>query len=178
MAGQENSKLIAVNRKARHDYFVMEAMEAGVELVGTEVKSIRTGAVNLKDSWVEIDGGELYVLGMHISPYEQGNIFNKDPRRPRRLLAHKSEIRHLQQQIKLQGYTLVPLQLYFKQGRVKVELGLCKGKKLYDKRADAAARDAKRDIDRAIKTRRYFFRAHTFVFPRCVVLPHSVYMGL
>ena len=154
MAGQENSKLIAVNRKARHDYFVMEAMEAGVELVGTEVKSIRTGAVNLKDSWVEIDGGELYVLGMHISPYEQGNIFNKDPRRPRRLLAHKSEIRHLQQQIKLQGYTLVPLQLYFKQGRVKVELGLCKGKKLYDKRADAAARDAKRDIDRAIKTRR------------------------
>ena len=154
MAGQENSKLIAVNRKARHDYFVMEAMEAGVELVGTEVKSIRTGAVNLKDSWVEIDGGELYVLGMHISPYEQGNIFNKDPRRPRRLLAHKSEIRHLQQQIKLQGYTLVPLQLYFKQGRVKVELGLCKGKKLYDKRADAAARDAKRDIDRAIKIRR------------------------
>ena len=154
MAGQENSKLIAVNRKARHDYFVMEAMEAGVELAGTEVKSIRTGAVNLKDSWVEIDGGELYVLGMHISPYEQGNIFNKDPRRPRRLLAHKSEIRHLQQQIKLQGYTLVPLQLYFKQGRVKVELGLCKGKKLYDKRADAAARDAKRDIDRAIKTRR------------------------
>ena len=154
MAGQENSKLIAVNRKARHDYFVMEAMEAGVELVGTEVKSIRAGAVNLKDSWVEIDGGELYVLGMHISPYEQGNIFNKDPRRPRRLLAHKSEIRHLQQQIKLQGYTLVPLQLYFKQGRVKVELGLCKGKKLYDKRADAAARDAKRDIDRAIKTRR------------------------
>ena len=154
MAGQENSKLIAVNRKARHDYFVMEAMEAGVELVGTEVKSIRTGAVNLKDSWVEIDGGELYVLGMHISPYEQGNIFNKDPRRPRRLLAHKSEIRHLQQQIKLQGYTLVPLQLYFKQGRVKVELGLCKGKKLYDKRADAAARDAKRDIDRAVKTRR------------------------
>ena len=153
MAGQENSKLIAVNRKARHDYFVMEAMEAGVELVGTEVKSIRTGAVNLKDSWVEIDGGELYVLGMHISPYEQGNIFNKDPRRPRRLLAHKSEIRHLQQQIKLQGYTLVPLQLYFKQGRVKVELGLCKGKKLYDKRQAAAERDAKRQIDRAMKER-------------------------
>ena len=100
------------------------------------------------------DEGEIILKGMHISPYEQGNIFNKDPRRPRRLLAHKSEIRHLQQQIKLQGYTLVPLQLYFKQGRVKVELGLCKGKKLYDKRADAAARDAKRDIDRAIKTRR------------------------
>ena len=102
----------------------------------------------------DIDDGEIILKGMHISPYEQGNIFNKDPRRPRRLLAHKSEIRHLQQQIKLQGYTLVPLQLYFKQGRVKVELGLCKGKKLYDKRADAAARDAKRDIDRAIKTRR------------------------
>ena len=117
------------------------------------MKSLRAGGVNLKDSWADIDDGELILKGMHISPYEQGNIFNKDPRRPRRLLAHKSEIRHLQQQIKLQGYTLVPLQLYFKQGRVKVELGLCKGKKLYDKRADAAARDAKRDIDRAIKTR-------------------------
>ena len=120
-------KVIAQNREARHEYFVLEALETGVEII---------------------------LKGMHISPYEQGNIFNKDPRRPRRLLAHKSEIRHLQQQIKLQGYTLVPLQLYFKQGRVKVELGLCKGKKLYDKRADAAARDAKRDIDRAIKTRR------------------------
>ena len=116
MAGQENSKLIAVNRKARHDYFVMEAMEAGVELVGTEVKSIRTGAVNLKDSWVEIDGGELYVLGMHISPYEKGNIFNRDPVRKRKLLVHKREIKHLQEQQKLQGYTLIPLQLYFKRG--------------------------------------------------------------
>ena len=107
-----------------------------------------------KEAFIRVEDGEMYIYGMHISPYEKGNIFNKDPRRPRRLLAHKSEIRHLQQQIKLQGYTLVPLQLYFKQGRVKVELGLCKGKKLYDKRADAAARDAKRDIDRAIKTRR------------------------
>ena len=136
MAGQENSKLIAVNRKARHDYFVMEAMEAGVELVGTEVKSIRAGAVNLKDSWVEIDGGELYVLGK------------------RKLLVHKREIKHLQEQQKLQGYTLIPLQLYFKRGKVKLELGVCKGKKLYDKRADMAAREAKRDIDRAMKEQR------------------------
>lgn len=154
MAGQENSKLIAVNRKARHDYFVMEAMEAGVELVGTEVKSIRAGAVNLKDSWVEIDGGELYVLGMHISPYEKGNIFNRDPVRKRKLLVHKREIKHLQEQQKLQGYTLIPLQLYFKRGKVKLELGVCKGKKLYDKRADMAARESKRDIDRAMKEQR------------------------
>lgn len=121
-------KVIAQNREAHHEYFVIEALETGVELVGTEVKSLRAGGVNLKDSWADIDDGEIILKGMHISPYEQGNIFNKDPRRPRRLLAHKSEIRHLQQQIKLQGYTLVPLQLYFKQGRVKVELGLCKGK--------------------------------------------------
>lgn len=149
----DGTKLLAQNKKARHDFFVEETYEAGISLAGTEVKSIRAGRLNLKDSYCSVKDGELFVLGMHISPYEQGNIFNKDPRRPRRLLAHKSEIRHLQQQIKLQGYTLVPLQLYFKQGRVKVELGLCKGKKLYDKRADAAARDAKRDIDRAIKTR-------------------------
>ena len=152
--GHRTKKIAAQNKKAFHDYFVLDRYEAGIELCGTEVKSIRQGKLNLKDSWCSIVDGELLVNGMHISPYEQGNIFNKDPRRPRRLLAHKSEIRHLQQQIKLQGYTLVPLQLYFKQGRVKVELGLCKGKKLYDKRADAAARDAKRDIDRAIKTRR------------------------
>ena len=154
MAEKQGIKQIAANRQARHEYFVEESMEAGIELFGTEVKSLRNGGLNLKDSWCSFEKGELFVRQMHISPYEQGNIFNKDPRRPRRLLAHKSEIRHLQQQIKLQGYTLVPLQLYFKQGRVKVELGLCKGKKLYDKRADAAARDAKRDIDRAIKTRR------------------------
>ena len=154
MAIAKGVKRVAENRKARHEYFIEDTYECGIALVGTEVKSIRAGKVNLKDSWADIDDGELILKGMHISPYEQGNIFNKDPRRPRRLLAHKSEIRHLQQQIKLQGYTLVPLQLYFKQGRVKVELGLCKGKKLYDKRADAAARDAKRDIDRAIKTRR------------------------
>ena len=147
-------KVIAQNREAHHEYFVIEALETGVELVGTEVKSLRAGGANLKDSWADIDDGELIVKGMHISPYDHGNIFNKDPRRPRRLLAHKSEIRRLGQQIKLQGYTLVPLSMYFKQGRVKVELGLCKGKKLYDKRASAAARDAKRDIDRAMKTQR------------------------
>lgn len=147
-------KIAAQNRKAHHDYFVEDRYEAGIELAGTEVKSIRQGRVNLKDSYCVAKDGEIYAHSMHISPYEQGNIFNKDPRRPRRLLAHKAEIRRLGQQIKLQGYTLVPLSLYFKKGRVKLELGLCKGKKLYDKRATAAARDAKRDIDRALKTQR------------------------
>ena len=154
MARAKGIKPMAQNKKAFHDYFVEERIECGMELKGTEVKSMRQGRMNLKESFAIVKDGEVLVCGMHISPYEQGNIFNKDPRRPRRLLAHKSEIRHLQQQIKLQGYTLVPLQLYFKQGRVTVELGLCKGKKLYDKRADAAARAAKRDIGRAIKTRR------------------------
>ena len=126
--------------------------EAGIELVGTEVKSLRMGQVNLKDSWVEIVDGELLLHGMHISPYEKGNIFNKDPLRPRRLLMHRKEIRRLAQQIKVEGYTLVPLSLYFKGSMVKVELGLCKGKKLYDKRAATAERDAKRAIDRAIKS--------------------------
>ena len=144
-------KIIAQNREARHEYFVIEALETGIELVGTEVKSLRAGGVNLKDAWADIDDGEIILKGMHISPYEHGGLFNRDPVRPRRLLAHKVEIRRLAQQIKLQGYTLVPLSLYFKNGRVKVELGLCKGKKLYDKRATAAARDAKRDIDRALK---------------------------
>ena len=147
----EPRKVIALNREARHEYFVIETLETGIELVGTEVKSLRAGGVNLKDSWADIDGGELILKGMHISPYEQGSIFNRDPRRPRRLLAHKAEIRRLAQQLKLQGYTLVPLSLYFKNGRVKVELGLCKGKKLYDKRATAAKRDAQRTIDRALK---------------------------
>lgn len=150
---KESTKTIAVNRQARHEYFVMEALETGIELVGTEVKSLRAGQVNLKDAWVDVEDGQLYVKGMHISPYEQGNIFNKDPVRQRRLLAHKAEIRRLAQQIKLQGYTLIPLSLYFKKGRVKVELGVCKGKKLYDKRATEAAKTAKRDIDRALKMR-------------------------
>ena len=152
MAGKnEPRKVIALNREARHEYFVIDTLETGIELVGTEVKSLRAGGVNLKDAWADIDGGELILKGMHISPYEQGSIFNRDPRRPRRLLAHKAEIRRLAQQIKLQGYTLAPLSLYFKNGRVKVELGLCKGKKLYDKRATAAKRDAQRTIDRALK---------------------------
>ena len=150
---KSGKKVIALNREARHEYFVVETLETGIELVGTEVKSLRAGGANLKDSWADIDDGELIVKGMHISPYDHGNIFNRDPRRARRLLAHKSEIRRLGQQIKLQGYTLVPLSLYFKKGRVKLELGLCKGKKLYDKRATAAARDAKRDIERALKSR-------------------------
>ena len=148
----ENFKTIADNRKARHDYFVLEALETGIELVGTEVKSIRTGSVNLKDSWVDIIDGELVVLGMHISPYEKGNISNRDPVRPRRLLAHKKEIRRLAAQVKQDGLTLVPLRLYFKGSRVKMEVGLCRGKKLYDKRETAARRDAKREIDRAMKT--------------------------
>ena len=152
---KSGKKMIAVNREVRHEYFVIEALETGIELVGTEVKSLRAGGVNLKDSWVDVDNGQLILRGMHISPYDKGNVFNRDPLRERRLLAHKSEIRCLGQEIKLQGYTLVPLSLYFKRGRVKVELGVCKGKKLYDKRASAAAKDAQRTIDRAMKTQRY-----------------------
>ena len=152
---KSGKKLIAQNREVRHEYFVVEALETGIALVGTEVKSLRAGTVNLKDSWVDVDNGQLILRGMHISPYDKGNVFNRDPLRERRLLAHKSEIRRLGQEIKLQGYTLVPLSLYFKRGRVKVELGICKGKKLYDKRASAAAKDAQRTIDRAMKTQRY-----------------------
>ena len=148
----EGAKIITLNRQARHEYFVIETLETGIELVGTEVKSLRAGTVNLKDAWVDVEDGELWVKGMHISPYDKGNIFNRDPLRERRLLAHKNEIRRLFQQVTLQGDTLVPLSLYFKRGRVKQELGLCKGKKIYDKRATAAARDAKRTIDRALKS--------------------------
>ncbi|MCI6639291.1 MAG: SsrA-binding protein SmpB [Pygmaiobacter massiliensis] len=151
MAEKTENRLIADNRKARHDYFVLEALEAGIELVGTEVKSIRQGSVNLKDSWVDIVHGELMVMGMHISPYEKGNIFNRDPLRPRRLLVHNREIAKWQKQLATQGLTLVPLKLYFKGSRVKMEVGLCRGKKLYDKRASAAERDAKREIDREMK---------------------------
>lgn len=148
---QKGTKTIAVNRQARHEYFVVEAMEAGVELVGTEVKSLRQGTVNLKDSWCDIVNGEIFVKQMHISPYEKGNIFNKDPLRVRKLLLHKSEINRLAGLIKQQGYTLIPLSLYFKNSRVKLELGVCKGKNLYDKRADMAKKDAKRSIERALK---------------------------
>ena len=146
-------KTIADNRKARHDYFILESYEAGIELTGTEVKSIRDGGLNLKDSWISIDNGELFIKQMHISPYEQGNIFNKDPYRPRRLLMHRREIHRLAGLVAQQGYTLIPLSLYFKGSRVKVQLGLCKGKQLHDKRADMAKKAAQRDIDRALRDR-------------------------
>lgn len=146
-------KTVADNRKARHEYFILESFEAGIELVGTEVKSIRNGSVNLKDSWCSIDNGEMFIKGMHISPYEKGNIFNRDPLRVRKLLMHKREINKLFGSIKQDGLTLIPLSLYFKDSRVKVQIGLCKGKKLYDKREDSAKRDAKREIDRNLKMR-------------------------
>lgn len=144
-------KNIAANRKARHEYFVLESIEAGIELVGTEVKSIRMGQVNLKDSWANVQNGEIFLLGMHVSPYEKGNIFNLEPERVRRLLMHKKEIRKLNQDIKVKGLTLIPLSIYFKGSNVKVELGVCKGKKLHDKRASEAEKDARRSIDRAMK---------------------------
>ena len=144
-------KTIADNRKARHDYFILESYEAGIELTGTEVKSIRDGGLNLKDSWISIDNGELFIKQMHISPYEKGNIFNKDPLRTRKLLMHKREIMRLLGTVKQQGLTLIPLSVYFKGSLVKVQLGLCKGKQLHDKRAVAAKRDANRTIDRALK---------------------------
>ena len=146
-------KKIAQNKKAFHDYFVEESMEAGIELCGTEVKSLRKGQCNLKDSWCSIVDGELFLNGLHISPYEQGNIFNRDPLRVRRLLLHKREIMRLFGLVKQDGFALIPLSLYFKDSRVKVQVGLCKGKKLYDKRADLAEKAAKRDIERAVKTR-------------------------
>lgn len=146
-------KIAAQNRKAYHDYFVEDRYEAGIELFGTEVKSIRAGTLNLKDAYCIAKGGELYIHGMHVSPYEHGNIFNRDPVRPRRLLMHKREIRKLQSLVAEDGMTLVPLSVYFKNARVKVEVGLCKGKKNYDKRDAAAKRDAKREIDRIRKER-------------------------
>ena len=149
----EAVKQVARNQKAYHDYFIEEKFEAGIELAGTEVKSIRMGNVNLKDSFCLIKDGQLSVLGMHISPYEKGNIFNKDPRRPRRLLMHKREIMRLFARIKQDGYSLIPLSVYFKGPRVKLSLGLARGKKLYDKRESAAKRDAKREMDRVMKTR-------------------------
>lgn len=147
----DNTKTIAQNKKAYHDYFVEETYEAGISLFGTEVKSVRQGQVNLKDSWCDIDDGEVFIKGMHISPYEKGNIFNRDPLRPKKLLMHKKEILKLFGLVKVQGYTLVPLSLYFKGSKVKVAVGLCKGKKLYDKRADMAKKSANREIDRTMK---------------------------
>ena len=148
---KKQSRVIADNRKARHDYFVIETYEAGIELFGTEVKSLRAGGVNLKDSYCEIDGGEMFALGVHISPYEQGNIFNREPLRPKKLLMHKREIMKLTGLVSRDGYTLVPLSLYFKGSYVKCSVGLCKGKKLYDKRESTAKRDADRMIERQMK---------------------------
>ena len=146
-------KIAAQNRKAHHDYFVEDRYEAGIELFGTEVKSIRAGALNLKDSFCVAKDGEIYAYSLHISPYDHGNIFNRDEKRPRRLLMHKREIMRLYGKVKQDGYSLIPLSVYFKGSRVKVKVGLCKGKKLYDKRASAAERDAKRQIERAMKER-------------------------
>lgn len=148
-----NTKTIAENRQVRHEYFIVESLEAGIELFGTEVKSIRSGGVNLKDSWISIDNGEAYIRGMHIAPYEKGNIFNRDPYRVRRLLMHKKEILRLFGQVKQGGFTLIPVSMYFKGSRVKMQVGLCKGKKLHDKRDDMARRDANREIERTLKTR-------------------------
>ncbi len=153
MAVSKDIPKAAQNKKAYHDYFVLETYEAGIELFGTEVKSIRAGKVNLKDAWCSIDGGEIFVNGMHISPYEQGNIFNRDPMRVRKLLMHKREIMRLFGTTKQQGLTLIPLSVYFVNGRAKIEVGLCKGKKNYDKREAMAQRDAKRDIERAVKAK-------------------------
>ena len=151
MPHQKGIKVVAQNKKAFHDYFVEEKYECGIELFGTEVKSIRAGRVNLKESWAQVRKGEVWVEGMHISPYEQGNIFNRDPLRGKRLLLHRSEIRKLDGLVMRQGYTLVPLELYFKDGRVKVQLGLCKGKQLHDKRDSMAKRDSDREIRRALR---------------------------
>lgn len=153
---KKGTKQIADNRKARHDYFILETIECGIELVGTEVKSIRQGGVNLKDSWCSVDDGEMWIKGMHISPYDHGNIFNKDPRRVRKLLLHKREIMRLFGQVQQDGLALIPLSLYFKGSRVKVALGLCKGKKLHDKRDDMAKKAANREIERALKDRQNY----------------------
>ena len=149
----QNVKIMARNREAYHEYFVEEEMEAGIELCGTEVKSIRQGTLNLKDAWCGIKDGQMLLNQMHISPYDHGNRFNPDPRRPRRLLMHKREIMRLYGKVKQDGYALIPLSVYLKGSLVKVQVGLCKGKKLYDKRQAAAEKDAKRQMDRAMKER-------------------------
>ncbi len=151
MDKNSGNKIVANNKKAYHDYFVLEKLEAGIELFGTEVKSIRQGKINLKDSWCFVKDGEMFVNGMHISPYEQGNIFNRDPLRTKKLLLHKKEIRRFYAMVKQDGLAIVPLSVYFSKGRAKVEIGLCKGKKLYDKREVAAKKDAQRDIERSMR---------------------------
>ncbi|MBQ6799410.1 MAG: SsrA-binding protein SmpB [Oscillospiraceae bacterium] len=150
---QDGVKIIVKNQKAFHEYFVEERFEAGMELYGTEVKSIRAGTCNLKEAWCQIKDGEVFVRQMNISPYEKGNIFNRDPLRPKRLLLHKREIHYLSSKVQRDGYAIVPISIYLKNSRVKMEIALCKGKKLYDKREDAANRDAKRQIDRVMKER-------------------------
>ncbi|MEQ3314720.1 SsrA-binding protein SmpB [Enterocloster clostridioformis] len=154
--GKESIKLVANNKKAYHDYFIDEKYEAGIELFGTEVKSIRMGKCSVKEAFVKIDRGEVYVCGMHIGPYEKGNIFNKDPLRVRRLLLHKYEIMKLNGKIAEKGYTLVPLQVYFKGSLVKVEVGLARGKKLYDKRADIAKKDQRRELEKEFKVKNLY----------------------
>ena len=156
MADKKQTKVIAQNKKAYHDYFVDEKYEAGIALFGTEVKSIRAGAVNLKDSYCSFKNGEIFVLGMHVSPYEQGNIFNREPRRDRKLLMHKREIMKLQGLVAQKGFTLVPLSLYFSGKNVKVEVGLCRGKKLYDKRDSLAEKQANREMDRRVKEQSHY----------------------
>ena len=151
MARERGEKIIAVNRKARHDYFVEDTYEAGLVLHGTEVKSMRQGRVNLKESYCAVKDREMFAFGMHVSPYEKGNIFNRDPMRPKKLLLHKAQIARLSSLVQRQGYTLVPLKVYLKDDRMKMELGLCKGKKLHDKREDEASHDARRDMERAMK---------------------------
>ena len=153
MAKKETQKLVANNKKAYHDYFIDETYEAGIALHGTEVKSMRMGKCSIKESFIRIENGEIFVYGMHVSPYEKGNIFNKDPLRVKKLLLHKYEINKLAGKIKEKGYTLVPLQVYFKEGKVKVEIGLARGKKLYDKRADIAKKDQRREAEKEFKVR-------------------------
>lgn len=153
--GKDSIKLIANNKKARHDYFIEETYEAGISLVGTEVKSLRMGKCSLKESFIKEKDGELFIYGMHISPYEKGNIFNRDPLRVRKLLLHRREINKLMGKVTAKGYTIVPLQVYFKGSLVKVQIGLARGKKLYDKREDMAKRDMKREAERALKARNH-----------------------
>ena len=153
---KENSKLIANNKKARHDYFLEDTYEAGIALHGTEVKSLRMGKCSIKESFIRIENGEMMIYGMHVSPYEKGNIFNKDPMRPKKLLMHRAEIRKLQGKLAEQGYTLVPVQVYFKGGLVKVQVALAKGKKLYDKRQDIAKKDQRREAEREFKVKNLY----------------------
>jgi len=153
VAKEDPRKLVCNNKKAYHDYFIEEKYEAGLELFGTEVKSLRLGKCSIKESFIRIDKGEVYAYGMHITPYEMGNIFNKDPLRPKKLLLHKSEILKLLTKISEKGYTLVPLEVYFKNGRAKLEFGLAKGKKLYDKREDTAKKDLRRELERDFKVK-------------------------